>query len=117
MAYIDGFVAAVPTAKKDEYLVHCKVCGDVSKEYGALGFVECWGVDVPDGEVSSFAMAVKKKDDETVVFSWIEWPDKATRDAGMPKIMADERLSHENLPMPFDGKRLIMGGFEVIMRS
>ena len=84
------------------------------KEFGALNTVDCWGDDVPDGEVTSFPMAVKKQDDETVVFSWIVWPDKATRDAGMEKMMTDPRMQEDVNPMPFDGKRLIFGGFDII---
>ena len=77
--------------------------------------VECWGDDVPDGEVTSFPMAVKKKDEETVVFSWVEWPSKAARDAGMQKVMEDPRMQPDQNPMPMDGKRLIYGGFDMIM--
>lgn len=114
MPYIDGFVAAVPTANRDAYRAHCEAMSGVIKEYGALKVVECWGDDVPDGKLTSFPMAVKKTPDETVVFSWVVWPDKATRDAGMQTMMSDPRMSPEHNPMPFDGKRLIYGGFEVI---
>ena len=79
--------------------------------------VECWGDDVPDGKLTSFPLAVQRKADETVVFSWIVWPSKAVRDAGMAKVMADPRLKPEVNPMPFDGKRLIYGGFEVLVRA
>jgi uncharacterized protein YbaA (DUF1428 family) len=113
--YVDGFVAAVPTANREAYRRHAEAAAAVFKEYGALRLVECWGDDVPTGEVTSFPMAVKAKPDETVVFSWMLWPSRAVRDAGMPKIMADPRLKPENNPMPFDGKRLIYGGFEVIV--
>ena len=87
----------------------------VFKEHGALKLVECWGDDVPEGEVTSFPMAVKRKDDETVVFSWITWPSRQARNEGMKKVMADPRLKPDTNPMPFDGKRLIYGGFEVIV--
>ena len=87
------------------------------KEFGALKCVECWGDDVPDGKVTSFPLAVKRKDDETVVFSWILWPSRVARDDGMKKVMADPRLKPDVSPMPFDGKRLIYGGFEVIVDS
>ncbi len=90
---------------------------DVFEEYGALQFVESWGDDVPDGKITSFPMAVKCKPDETVVFSWIAWPDRATRDAGMAKVMTDPRMNMESNPMPFDGKRLIYGGFQLILDS
>ncbi len=117
MAYIDGFVAAVPTAKKDAFLEHAKIAAVVFKEHGALGVVETWGDDVPPGELTSFPMAVQCKPDETVVFSWIRWPSREARNQGMEKIMADPRMADDANPMPFDGKRLIYGGFEVILES
>jgi len=113
--YIDGFVAAVPTANRDAYRRHAEAAAIVFKEHGALRLVECWGDDVPDGKLTSFPMAVKKQTDETVVFSWITWPSRQVRDAAMPKVMADPRLKPEANPMPFDGKRLIYGGFSVIV--
>lgn len=115
MTYVDGFVAAVPTANREAFRRHAAEAAPVFKEYGALKVVECWGDDVPNGEVTSFPMAVKCKDDETVVFSWIVWPSKEVRDAGMAKVMADPRLQPETNPMPFDGKRMIYGGFEPIV--
>ncbi len=115
MAYVDGFVAAVPTSAKEAYRKHAHSAGEVFKEHGALSFVECWGEDVPDGEVTSFPMAVKCKPDETVVFSWITWPSRSARDQGMEKVMADPRLQPDVNPMPFDGKRLIFGSFEPIV--
>jgi uncharacterized protein YbaA (DUF1428 family) len=113
--YIDGFVAAVPTANRDAYRKHAEAAAVVFKEHGALRLVECWGDDVPDGKLTSFPMAVKKQPDETVVFSWIAWPSREARDAGMPKVMADPRIKPEANPMPFDGKRLIYGGFSVLV--
>lgn len=115
MAYVDGFVAAVPTANREAYRKHAEAAAVVFKEHGALKLVECWGDDVPEGEVTSFPMAVKRKDDETVVFSWIIWPSRQVRDQSMQKVMADPRLQPDTNPMPFDGKRLIYGGFEVIV--
>jgi uncharacterized protein YbaA (DUF1428 family) len=115
MSYIDGMVAAVPTAKGAEYLAHSKQMNAVLKDYGATRIVECWGDDMPDGKLTSFPLAVQRKDDETVVLSWIEWPSKAARNAGWAKAMADPRMSTESNPMPFDGKRLIHGGFDVIL--
>lgn len=115
MFYVDGFVAAVPTANKDTYRKHAEDAGVVFKEAGALSFVECWGDDVPEGKVTSFPMAVKCQPDETVVFSWVTWPDRATRDKGMQMIMDDPRMQPETNPMPFDGKRLIYGGFAAIV--
>ena len=117
MTYIDGFVAAVPTEKKADYLIHAEKAAVVFKDHGATRLVECWGDDVPDGETTSFPMAVKKAEDETVVFSWVEWPSKDVRDAGMEKVFADPRLQDDQNPMPFDGKRLIYGGFTQIMEA
>ena len=113
--YIDGFVAAVPTANRDAYRKHAEAAAVVFKEHGALRLVECWGDDVPDGKLTSFPMAVKKAANETVVFSWIAWPSREVRDAGMKKVMADPRVKPEVNPMPFDGKRLIYGGFSVLV--
>lgn len=113
--YVDGFVAAVPTANKSEFIEHARAAAVVFKEHGALRVVECWEDDVPEGEVTSFTMAVKRKDDESVIFSWIEWPSKETRNEGMPKVMEDPRLQMNANPMPFDGKRLIFGGFNSII--
>ena len=115
MTYIDGFVAAVPTANKKKYIEHAEEAVTVFKEHGALRMVENWGDDVKDGEVTSLPMAVKCEDNETVVFSWIVWPSREARDTGWEKIMADPRMNKENNPMPFDGKRLIFGGFETIL--
>ena len=115
MNYIDGFVAAVPTANRDAYLSHAAETSAIFKEHGALKVVECWGDDVPSGKVTSFPLAVQCKDDETVVFSWIVWPSRAARDDGMKKAMANARLA--NMSMPFDGKRMIFGGFQMILEQ
>ena len=115
MSYVDGFVAAVPTANRETYRRHAEAAHAVFKEHGALRCVECWGDDVPDGKVTSFPMAVQRKPDETVIFSWIEWPSRAGRDAGMARAMEDPRLQPGNNPMPFDGQRMIYGGFEPII--
>ena len=115
MSYVDGFVVAVPTDKREVYKTHATTAAAVFKENGALRVVECWGDDVPEGKLTSFPMAVKREPHETVVFSWIEWPDKPTRDTGMDKVMADPRLSPELTPMPFDGKRMIYGGFSTLL--
>jgi uncharacterized protein YbaA (DUF1428 family) len=115
MAYIDGFVAAVPTRNRDAYRKHAEMAAPVFREHGALKLVECWGDDVPEGKLTSFPMAVQKKDDETVVFSWIVWPSRQSRDEGMKKVMADPRIQPDVNPMPFDAKRLIFGGFEVLV--
>jgi uncharacterized protein YbaA (DUF1428 family) len=115
MAYVDGFVAAVPSTNREIYKKHAEAAAAVFKEHGALKFVECWGDDVPEGKLTSFPMAVKRQDDETVVFSWVIWPSRNVRDQGMKKVMSDPRVQPENNPMPFDGKRMIYGGFEVIV--
>ena len=115
MSYVDGFVAAVPTANRDAYRKHAEAAAYVFKEHGAQHVVECWGDDVPEGKVTSFPMAVKRKEDETVVFSWITWPSRQVRDEGMKKAMADPRLQPDTNPMPFDGQRLIYGGFDVLI--
>lgn len=115
MIYVDGFMAAVPIANREKYRKHAEDAAAVFKEHGALALVECWGDDVPEGKVNSMHSAVLRKPDETVVFSWITWPSKAVRDAGMKKVMEDPRLNPEVNPMPFDGKRMIYGGFEVIV--
>jgi len=113
MNYVDGFLAAVPTANREAFLAHAKTAAAIFKEHGALGVVECWGDDVPEGTLTSFPMAVKRAADETVVFSWITWPSRSVRDAGMKKMMDDPRM--KEMAMPFDGKRMIYGGFEVIL--
>ena len=115
MAYIDGFVAAVPTANRNLYKKHAEAAAAVFKEPGALRLVECWGDDVPEGKLTSLPMAVKRKDDETVVFSWITWPSREVRNEGMKKVMADPRVQPDKNPMPVDGKRLIYGGFEILV--
>lgn len=115
MQYIDGFVCAVPTARRDAYKSHAELAAAVFKEHGALQVVEAWGDDVPEGKLTSFPMAVKRQDDETVVFSWIAWPSKDVRDAAWKKVMEDPRLKPENNPMPFDGQRLIYGGFALLV--
>ena len=113
MSYVDGFVAAVPAGNKDAYLKHAEEALPIFKELGALRMVECWGDDVPDGKSTDFRRAVKAREDEVVIFSWIEWPSKAVRDAGMKKMMEDPRM--ENMQMPFDMGRMIYGGFQPIL--
>ncbi|MCH4561832.1 DUF1428 domain-containing protein [Halomonas sp. EGI 63088] len=115
MTYVDGFVAAVPTANREKFIQHARDAAVVFKEHGALKVVECWGDDVPEGQVTSFPMAVKCQPDETVVFSWLVWPSREVRDRAMAKVMEDPRLQPDVNPMPFDGQRLIYGGFEVIV--
>jgi uncharacterized protein YbaA (DUF1428 family) len=112
MSYVDGFVIAVPKQKIEDYKSLARTAGKVWKEHGALAFVECVGDDVPYGELTSFPRAVQAKDDETVVFSWIVYESREQRDAVMTKVMADPRLKESMTNPPFDGKRMIFGGFK-----
>jgi uncharacterized protein YbaA (DUF1428 family) len=115
MSYVDGFVIAVPKANKQKFIDHASKADPLFIEMGALRVVEAWGDDVRAGKTTDFLAAVKAGEDEDVVFSWIEWPDKATRDTCFATMMAedfdDPRMSRENNPMPFDGARMIFGGF------
>jgi len=115
MAYVDGFVLAVPKANIEAYRDMARLGGKVWMEHGALSYVECFGDDVPYGELTSFPRAVQATDDEVVVFTWITYVDRAHRDAVMAKVMADERLKSDMDKMPFDGKRMIFGGFEAFL--
>src|SRR6185437_15790978 len=110
--YFQGFVIPVKDANKQAYLDMAKKAAPIFAEYGAVRIVECWGDDVMDGKVTDFKKAIRANDDETVVLSWVWWPDKATCDAAAPKIMNDDRMKPDG-PMPFDGQRMIYGGFEV----
>jgi uncharacterized protein YbaA (DUF1428 family) len=116
MTYVDGFVIAVPTANQAAYQKVAEEAAIVFKEYGALKVVECWGDDVPEGKLTSFPMAVKCEENETVVFSWIVWPSREVRDVGNQKVMEDPRMQPPE-EMPFDAKRMIYGGFEAIVES
>ncbi|MEG3144298.1 DUF1428 domain-containing protein [Sphingomonas sp. RT2P30] len=116
MTYIDGFLAPVRAdTTREAYGVYAEKAAPIFREHGATRVVEGWGDDVPDGTLTDFRRAVLATEGETVVFSWIEWPDKATRDAGMKKVMEDPRMQPLADPMPFDGKRMIFGGFAVIV--
>jgi uncharacterized protein YbaA (DUF1428 family) len=115
MSYVDGFLLAVPKAKLEAYKELASKAGEVWKDHGALAFVECVADDVPYGELTSFPRAVQAKDDETVVFSWIVYESREKRDAINAKVMADPRLKGDAASMPFDGKRMIFGGFSPIV--
>ena len=115
MSYIDGFVIPVPSGKKAAYQQMCANAAKIYKEFGATRVVECWGDDVPDGKVTDFKGAVKADNSENVVFSWIVWPSKEARKAAWEKVMQDPRMQPDKNPMPFDGKRMIYGGFEPIV--
>ena len=114
MSYVMAYVAAVPEDKKDLYQAKSAEIAAVFKEHGATRVVECWGDMVPPGEVTSFPLAVKAEEGETVVYGWQEWPDKATHEANMQAAMADERLAGFK-DVPMDGKRMIFAGFEVLL--
>jgi uncharacterized protein YbaA (DUF1428 family) len=115
MTYVEGFVVAVPTANKEAYRKHAADAAPLFKEFGVARMVEAWGDDVPDGKVNDLKGAVQAKADETVVFSWFEYPDRATRDAANEKMMSDPRMAAMGGDMPFDGKRMIIGGFDSIV--
>jgi uncharacterized protein YbaA (DUF1428 family) len=115
MSYVDGFVIAVPKQNLDAYKAMARTAGEVWKEHGALAYVECVGDDVPYGELTSFPRAVQAKEDEVVVFSWIVHESREKRDATNAKAMADPRLKDGMSNMPFDGKRMIYGGFETFL--
>lgn len=114
MSYIDGFVVAVPAADKEAYREFASQASELFKEYGATRIVECWGDDVPDGKLTDFKRAVQAEPGEVVVFSWIEYPTKAVRDTAVAKMMSDTRMQDLGA-MPFDGKRMIMGGFTTLL--
>ncbi|AYG66787.1 MULTISPECIES: DUF1428 domain-containing protein [unclassified Rhizobium] len=113
MSYVDGFIVAVPKDKIEAYKVMARKAGEVWREYGALSYVEAIGDDVPYGELTSFPRAVQATEDEVVVFSWITYESRESRDAILAKVMADPRLKDQMENMPFDGKRLIYGGFKI----
>jgi uncharacterized protein YbaA (DUF1428 family) len=112
MTYVSGFLSPVKEVDKDRYIASAQASWPLFKEYGALEQIETWGTDVPDGKTTSFSMAVKLEPGEVVVFSWVKWPDKATADAGWAKMMEDPRM--KDMDMPFDGKRMMWGGFQTI---
>lgn len=115
MAYVQGFLLAVPEANREAYRAMALKTWEYFRGKGALATRECWGVDVPDGKVTSFPMAVKKAEGEAVVFSWIDWPDRATCDAAMGEMMTDPAM--EGMEMPFDGTRMMWGGFEELVNA
>jgi uncharacterized protein YbaA (DUF1428 family) len=115
--YVQGFVLAVPESKKDAYREVAEKFWDIVKDYGALSQVECWEADVKDGTTTDFRMAVKAQGGEKIVFSWVTWPDRTTAEGSHDKLMADPRMAEQfgapdGSDMPFDGKRMIYGGFE-----
>ena len=118
MTFVDGFVFAVPTANKEQFLEHARAFDEVLMRHGALRVVECWGSDVKHGKQTDFFRAVEARDDETVCFSWIEWPARATRDAAYGQVeaaIASGELAGDHAQMPFDGARMVFGGFEPVL--
>lgn len=115
MTYVEGFVLAVPAANKDAYRRHAQEAVPLFKEFGATRVVETWGDDVPDGKVTDFKGAVKAKEGEVVLFSWFEYPSREVRDAANSKMMSDPRMKEMGADMPFDGQRMIVGGFAPIL--
>jgi uncharacterized protein YbaA (DUF1428 family) len=114
-AYLDGYLVPVSEGKREAYREMAQKAAKVFKEYGATRVVEAWGDDVPDGKVTDYKGAVKAREDENIVYSWVEWPDKATRDKGWKKAMEDPRMQPDPASMPFDGQRMIYGGFKPIL--
>jgi len=115
MAYVDGFIVPVPKAKLEAYKEMARTAGDVWMEHGALSYVECIGDDIPYGEMTSFPRSVQATEEETVVFSWITYKDRASRDEILAKVMADPRLAGEDWKQVFNGKRMIYGGFQAFL--
>jgi len=115
MTYVQGFVLAVPAANKELYRRHAADAAPLFKEFGATRMVEAWGDDVPDGKVTDFKGAVQAKEDEVVVFSWFEYPSRQAYDAANEKMMADPRMKEMGANMPFDGQRMIFGGFATLL--
>ena len=115
MSYVNGFVAAVPAANKQDYIEHCRETQGYFKDLGATRVVDCWGDDVPDGKVTDFKGAVKATGDEKIVYSWIEWPSRQVQQAAMKKMMEDPRM--RDMKMPFDGQRMIYGGFTPVLED
>ena len=117
MTYFEGFVAAVPEANKEAYRKHAADAAPIFQEFGVKRHVEAWDSDIHEGKVTDFRMAVNAKPDEKVVFAWFEYPDKATRDSVNEKMMSDPRMKDMGETMPFDGKRMIYGGFDAIVEE
>jgi uncharacterized protein YbaA (DUF1428 family) len=117
MTYVEGFIVAVPKANKEAYRSHAAGAWPLFEEFGITRLVEAWASDVPEGKVTDFRKAVQAKEDEDVVFSWFEYPDRASRNAVIEKMMSDPRMAEMGSSMPFDGKRMIIGGFEALLEK
>ncbi len=114
MSYFDGFLISVPNGKKQEYIEIAKTAAPIFLEFGALRVIETWGDNLPHGKVTDFYMAVKAEADDGIVMSYIEWPDKETRDIGNDKVMKDPRMPDFD-KIPFNAKTMIFGGFELLL--
>jgi uncharacterized protein YbaA (DUF1428 family) len=117
MTYVDGFLLAVPKARLDEYKDLARKGCEVWMEHGALSYLESTGDDVPYGELTSFPRAVQAKDDEVVIFAWVTYESRAERDRILKLVMEDPRMNGDMDKMPFDGKRMIVGGFEAFVQA
>lgn len=115
MSYVTGFLLPVPEKNKDAYIRSAEQGWALFREYGCIGHMEAWSTDVPDGDTTSFQKAVKLEDGEAVVFSWLLWPDRATADAAWQKMTDDARM--KDMDMPFDGKRMMWGGFTPVFEA
>ncbi|MGQ0566657.1 MAG: DUF1428 domain-containing protein [Gemmobacter sp.] len=112
MAYVDGFLIPVPNARKDDYRAHEETWWPFFRDKGATSLMVCWGDEVPPGKQTDFLRAVQATPDETVVFAWMTWPDKETRNKAFAGMMENDM---EMGDMPFDGKRMVYGGFVPIV--
>ncbi len=117
MTYVDGFLIAVPANRKADFIAVGLRNAGLFREYGALRVVDCWSDDVPHGKQTDFYMSVKAKDDEVVTFGWVEWPSKEVRDTGWAAMMKDPRMTDDAMPMPFDGARVVYGGFRMVQEN
>lgn len=117
MSYVDGFIVPLQNGKEDEYRRMAETFARKAKEQGAIGSLEAVGDDLQHGKTTDFFMAVKAEENENVIFSFVLWPDKQTRDQAWEKIMADPEMQPGDQPMPFDGKRMFWGGFKPLVST
>ncbi|KFI33344.1 hypothetical protein CG51_13690 [Haematobacter missouriensis] len=115
MSYVEGFILAVPADRREDYRRHAEEGAALLRQFGAIRIVEAWGDDVKEGKWTDFRRAVKAEEGEDVMFSWMEFPSRAVRDSAFEKMMSDPRMEKMGKNMPFDGKRMVFGGFEVIL--
>lgn len=115
MSYVTGFLTPVKAENRERYVESARKAWPLFQAYGCLQHVECWGDNVPDGQHTSFPMAVKLEPGEAVVFSWLVWPDRAAADAAWEKMQQDPAFA--DMDMPFDGKRMMWGGFQPVFES